>query len=113
MSLSFAGWTAQEIVGKLTKKEVIACLPKGWIRLRDAQKWEMLEDVVLKLSDNMKGVVYRAACTKAHLKEEMEIAVKKRKRENVLWTRQVRRHLDDGMLDLLRLVLRNMNADIN
>ena len=60
----------------------------------------------LKLSDVMKGVVYQAACTKAHLKEETANAGKKRKRENLRWTRQTCCCVNDSMLVFLRHFLR-------
>lgn len=31
MSALFFGWLLEEIVGRLTKVEVMACLPEGWI----------------------------------------------------------------------------------
>jgi hypothetical protein len=93
METSFIDWTLERIVGKLTKAEVIACLPMGWIHARDVRTWKTLEDAVLHLSDNMKSVIYEAACTKNALMEEVRIAGRKRKRENRAWGRRTRRCL--------------------
>lgn len=97
-SSSFAGWNVHDIVGRLTvtKAEVLACLPRGWIRARDARTWSMLGECVLRLSDSMKMLVYRAACTKDILEGEVKKAGMKRKRENFIWSRQCRRHLEEG-----------------
>jgi hypothetical protein len=97
MTLSFAGWTVEKIVGKLTKREVLACLPSGWIRASDGQKWKSLRDAVFRLSDEMKAVVYEAACTKDCLLQETSKEVKKRKREKVAWIRRTRRRSCEGM----------------
>jgi hypothetical protein len=46
--------TLEQIVGELTKAEVIVCLPSGWIRARDARKWQTLEGAVLHLSEKFR-----------------------------------------------------------
>jgi hypothetical protein len=97
-SSSFFGWSVKKIVGRLTKAEVIGCLPLGWIRPTDARKWNNLEDAILKLSDKMKGVIYEAGRTKDCLMKEMRKEVGKRKKENFQWVRRTRRRLDEGML---------------
>ena len=49
--------TLEQIVGELTRAEVIAaCLPFGWIQARD-------------VSDHMKGLIYQAARTKDKFQE--------------------------------------------
>lgn len=107
MSMSFTGWTPAQIVGTLTKAEVLGCLPIGWIRSGDARTWMCLDEAVLMLSDEMKSVVYDAACTKAALRKETRKAGKKRKRENLLWTRQSRLRLDEGELLCSRMELQS------
>jgi hypothetical protein len=97
-SSSFVGWSAKNIVGRLTKAEVIGCLPLGWIRPMDARKWDVLEDVILKLSDEMKRIIYEAGHTKDHVIEETRREVAKKKIENFQWVRRTRRRLDKGML---------------
>ena len=64
MSFSMTTLTVDEIVGKLTKAEVIACLPMRWILGKDRRNWKCLKDVVGLLSDDMKKSIYDAACTK-------------------------------------------------
>ena len=78
-----------EIVGKLTKPEVMGCLPPGWIRAGDGQTWETLEAVVHLLLDNMKAVIYKAAHTKERLIAEHVNACKKRKVDSRDWRRQL------------------------
>ena len=103
MSSSFAGWTLEQIVGELTKAEVITCLPHGWIRARDVRKWQTLESAVLHLSDDLKCLIYQAARTKDKLKEDERVLRRKRKRENLAWSRRCRRRLGDG--ELTRVLL--------
>jgi hypothetical protein len=95
MSSSFVDWTVEEIVGSLTKAEVVACLPLGWIRSGDAKRWKSLEGAVLQLSDSMKTRIYEVARTKDKLAEELRNAGKKRRRDVRAWTRRVRRRLGE------------------
>jgi hypothetical protein len=95
MTSSFDGWTLGDIVGKLTKAEVMSALPIGWIRARDVRKWSTLESAVLSLSDVMKQRIHEAACVKARLIEDVQDTKRKRKRENQMWSRRLRRHLGE------------------
>jgi hypothetical protein len=81
----------EEIVGPLTKAEVLAALPVGWIRAGDAKTWSTLKDAVFHLSNGMKRVVQEAASTKDSLLKEKRLAGKKRKREYDEWIRRTRR----------------------
>ena len=94
--------TVDEIVGKLTKAEVIACLPMGWILAKDRRNWKCLKDVVGLLSDDMKKSIYEAACTKARLLNEERSARKKRKRLDYDWARRIRRRVNDGELNIIQ-----------
>jgi hypothetical protein len=96
MSFSPISRTVDDIVGKLTKAEVIGCLPRGWIRTADCRNWKSLKEVVDVLSNDMKGVIYEAACTKDRLMKEERIARKKRKRSDYEWTRRLRRRVNEG-----------------
>ena len=58
MSFSMTTLTVDEIVGKLMKAEVIACLPMRWILAKDRRDWNCLKDVVGLLSDDMKKSIY-------------------------------------------------------
>jgi hypothetical protein len=104
MTSLFAGWTVEDIVGRLSKAEVLACLPKGWIRSTDARKWENLKEAVLLLSDDMKGAIYQAASTKEYLKQEVTCTIKKRKRENLAWSRHTRRRLFEGESECFEII---------
>jgi hypothetical protein len=100
MSSSFSGWSIDEIVGRLTKAEVLACLPAGWIRATDARQWRALEGAIHGLSDEMKGVIYEAGCRKGHLLEEEGKTGRKRKSGSGSTRRVCRRvgEVGEGML---------------
>ena len=96
MPSSFTDWSVQDIVGRLTKREVIACLPLGWIRARDVRTWGSLGEAILALSDRMKAEIYQAACAKEILVNEVQMTGRKRKRENREWVRRYRRRSMEG-----------------
>jgi hypothetical protein len=91
MSSAHINEAVEEVIGRLTKAEVMASLPAGWIRIGDAQSWVTLKDAVFRLSDNMKNVVREAAHTKDRLLEEKRMAGKKRKKGYDEWIRRTRR----------------------
>lgn len=94
--MSYSTLTVDEIVGKLTKAEVIACLPIGWIRARDSRNWRCLKELVAKLPEKLKTGVYNAARTKERLLKEKKLAGKKRKRLEHEWARRIRRRVNEG-----------------
>ena len=98
MASSFTGWNLEQLVGRLTKREVMTCLPMGWIRASDIRTWKVLEPVVLQLSDDMKTVIYKAACTKDLVAEERRSNGRKRKMEERAWTRRSRRRMESKFL---------------
>jgi hypothetical protein len=99
MSSSKAKQAVKEIVGRLTKTEVLGCLPIGWVRWKDGRTWSALKDVLPGLSKDMKARIYEAACTKDRLLKEKLIAGRKRKRSEYEWSRRMRRRINDGDSD--------------
>jgi hypothetical protein len=67
MSSSKAKEAVKQIVGRLTKTEVLGCLPIGWVRWKDGRTWTALKDVVQGLSKDLKARIFEAACTKDRL----------------------------------------------
>ena len=53
------------------------------------------------LSDDMKGAIYQAASTKEYLKQEVMCTIKKRKRENLAWSRHTQHRLFEGKWECL------------
>lgn len=100
MSSSFTGWNLEQIVGRLTKREVMSCLPVGWIWASDVRTWRVLESAVLHLLDDMKVVIHKAACTKDLLVEERRSSRWKWKMEDRAWTRQSCHHIESKSLDV-------------
>jgi hypothetical protein len=88
--------SVKEIVGKLTKAEVIASLPIGWTRWEERRTWSSLNDVIDGLSDDRKAEIYEAACTKDRLLKEKMVAGRKRKRMEYEWSKRSRQRLNDG-----------------
>lgn len=96
MSFSSSSHTVNDVIGKLTKTEVLRCLPMGWIRTADSRNWRTLKEAVESLSTDMKELIYDAACTKSRLMREETIARGKRKRLDYEWTRRICRRINDG-----------------
>jgi KaiC/GvpD/RAD55 family RecA-like ATPase len=95
--------SVDEIVGKLTKAEVIGCLPVGWLTTKDSRNWRNLKVAVDELSNDMKEVVYEAASTKNRLIREEMIARRKRKRMDYEWSRRLRRRVNDGEFTVIEV----------
>jgi hypothetical protein len=66
---------SQEIVGKLTKEELIAVVPPGTFSSTVCRTWDALEKAVSELPTSLKDTIHSAAVAKA-----TRIAQGKRKR---------------------------------
>jgi hypothetical protein len=91
MTSKFQGWTAHEIVGCLTKKEVRAALLDYEIERAHFRTWDTIEEMIYKCSDEIKEVLYRTGVAKGNIEEEHRAVMRKRKREEVERRRNVRR----------------------
>jgi hypothetical protein len=106
MSSSGFNRTVEQIVGNLTKAEVLGCLPMGWIRATGGRTWASLKDAVVKLSDSMKTKVYEAACVKERLFKEKMVAGRKRKRMEYEWSSRTRVKRNDGEWNVVIIITR-------
>ena len=96
MSLSKIDRPVEEIVGRLTKAEVLACVPMGLIRWKDSRTWTTLKNAIQGFPMDIKTKIYEVALTKDHLLEEKMIAARKRKRSNYEWSRRMHRKINDS-----------------
>jgi hypothetical protein len=95
MSSAFYGWSAYDIVGLLTKKEIRSALLDFQIEKSCFRTWDSIEDMILTSSDEVKAVVYESAMAKKKIDEQHRIAVLKRKLEDQTIARIVRRRLGE------------------
>ena len=95
MTSIFNGWSAYDIVGSLNKKEIRALLLDYDIERGSFRTWDAIEDMILASSDEVKNVVYQGASAKRKVEEQHRIEILKRKREEELLARNVRRRLGE------------------
>lgn len=95
MSSSFNGWSAYDIVGSLTKKEVRALLLDYDIERSCFRTWDAIEEMILASSDEVKNVVYQSALAKKKVEDLHRNEILKRKREEKKMARNVRRRLGE------------------
>ena len=95
MTSSFNGWSAYDIVGSLTKKEVRALLLDYDIERSCFRTWDAIEEMILASSDEVKNVVYQSALAKRKVEELHRNEILKRKREEKKLARNVRRRLGE------------------
>ena len=95
MTSSFNGWSAYDIVGSLTKKEVRALLLDYDIERSCFRTWDAIEEMILASSDEVKNVVYQSALVKRKVEELHRNEILKRKREEKKLARNVRRRLGE------------------
>ena len=95
MSSSFNGFSAYDIVGSLNKREVRALLLDYDIERGCFRTWDTIEEMILASSDEVKNVVYQSALAKRKVEEQHRMENLKRKREEELTARNVRRRLGE------------------
>lgn len=95
MTLTFDGWSAHEIVGSLNKKEVRAALLDYGIERSCFRTWDTIEEMILSSTDEVKEVLYRSGVAKGNVEEEHRNVMRKRRREALEMSRNVRRRLGD------------------
>ena len=98
MTSIFNGWSAYDIVGSLNKKEIRALLLDYDIERGSFRTWDAIEDMILASSDEVKNVVYQSALAKRKVEEQHWIEILKRKREEELQARNVRRRLGEILI---------------
>ena len=96
MSSSKIDQPVEEIVHRLMKAEVIACVPMGLIRWRDSRTWTTLKNAIQGFPMDIKTKIYDVAVTKDRLLEEKTNAGRKRKRSNYEWSRRMHRKINDS-----------------
>ena len=95
MASFFKGWTAHDIVGPLNKSEVRAALLDCDIEKRWFRTWDLIEQMILAASEEVKNIVYQSALAKKKIEEQHQKVVLKRKREDCAMARNVRRRLGE------------------
>jgi hypothetical protein len=95
MCSSFEGWRACDIVGSLNKSEVRSALLDFDIEKSCFRSWNLIEDIILKSSDDVKNVIYRSALAKGKVEEQRQVVTLKRKRENKMLVRNTRRRIGE------------------
>lgn len=93
MSSSFDGWSAHDIVGPLNRSEVRGALLDHGIQRNCFRTWNTIERMVLESSDEIKNILYQCGLTKARVEEQHRLVVAKRRREDLLIARNVRRRI--------------------
>ena len=91
MTSSFHGWSAHEIVGSLNKKEVRVALLDYEIDRSCFRTWDSIERMILESSDDVKETLYRCGLAKGKVEEEHRMMIRKRRREELQMSRNVRR----------------------
>ena len=93
MSSFFEGWTAYDIVGCLSKREVQSVLLDYPIEKRWFRSWDTIEEMILMSADNVKNVVYQSAIAKKKIEDEHRKEVERRRIESQRLARNVRRYI--------------------
>jgi hypothetical protein len=95
MASFFNNWTAHEIIGPLNKREVRSALLDHGFERKCFRTWDLIEEVVLNSTDEVKEILYQAGLTKNRVEEQERRASLKRKRESMMMQRNIRRRLGD------------------
>ena len=93
MSSFFDGWTAYDIVGCLSKREVQSVLLDYSIEKRWFRSWDTIEEMILRSPDDVKNVVYQSAIAKKKIEDEHRRELERRRIESQRLARNVRRHI--------------------
>ena len=84
-----------ELVGSLSCREIVACLPPGTFRASVCRRKMLMKKKIGFLSDELKSTIFHAACTKSTIKEESQKLKRKRKREEHEWGRRLKQRTSE------------------
>jgi hypothetical protein len=93
MAANFDGWSAHDIVGPLNRKEIRTALLDYEIEKKNFKTWDAIERMILNSSEEVKFVLFRCGEAKKNVEEQHRLTTLKRRRENRMTIRNVRRRL--------------------